>query len=230
MIAWYLIFLFVVGPARAESDWDRLSKDLQKLTEPQYSAWFVGSLVAGGLTSHWDEAIEYNLSMGSLDPVVQTLDKFSDPLVMFPLASTFRIVTKMNHVSVLDTVSSDLLRSVVLVNCLVAPIKFIFNRQRPEDGGGFSFPSGHAANFAAVATVVARNYNGIYRFGAVAVSGMVFSSRLRGRHHYLSDVVSGAAIGSLTGWVCSRKEYPSSFGMTFSLNRTSMLNLVWLIS
>ena len=141
MIAWCLIFLFVVGPARAESDWDRLSKDLQKLTEPRYSAWFVGSLVAGGLTRHWDEAFEHSLSLGSLEPAVKTLDKFSDPLVMFPLASTFRIVTKMNHVSVLDTVSSDLLRSVVLVNCLVAPIKFIFNRQRPEDGGGFSFPS-----------------------------------------------------------------------------------------
>tara|TARA_B100001094_G_C17982011_1_gene695702 strand:- start:174 stop:869 length:696 start_codon:yes stop_codon:yes gene_type:complete len=225
-----LFILFIVSPVSADSDWDRMSKDFQKLKDPRYSGWLAGSLVAGGLLKHWDESYDYHVGFGRLDPVARKFDDFSDPVIMFTFASGFRLFTKLNHVSALDTTSSDLLRSIILANSLVAPLKLIFNRKRPENNGNFSFPSGHAANIAAVTTIVVRNYSWVYRLGAFAASGMVFSSRITDRRHHFSDVVSGAAIGSLAGWICSRKEFSSSVYATFSFDRTSMFNLVWSIS
>lgn len=230
MRAWWLTVVFVVGPVNADGEWDRLSRDIQKLKEPRYIAWTAGSLVVGELAKYWDEAYDFKVDFGPFDPVARTFDKFSDPLVMLTFATSFRLFTKFNSISALDTTSSDLLRSVTLANSLVGPLKFIFNRKRPEGEGGFSFPSGHAANIAAATTVIARHYHGAYRFGAFAASGMVFFSRLNGRRHYFSDVVAGAAVGSLAGWVCSRKEFPPSLHMKFSSNRGSILVSVWSIS
>jgi len=229
MRAWWLTFVFVVGPVNADGEWDRLLRDVQKLKEPRYVAWAAGSLVAGGLAKRWDEAYEFNVGFGRLDPMARTFDKFSDPFVMLTFATSFRLFTKFNSISALDTTSSDLLRSIVLTNSLVGPLKFVFNRKRPKGGSGFSFPSGHASNIAAATTVVARHYHGVYRFGAFAASGMVFFSRLSGRHHYFSDVVAGAAVGSLAGWVCSRREFPPSLHVRFSSNRGSTLGIVWSI-
>ena len=88
-------------------------------------------------------------------------------------------------------------------------LKVIFRRPRPfEDNGkgtfftgGSSFPSGHAAESWALASVVAHEYNEniFYPIAAYGLASLVSFSRLSGQQHFASDVFFGAAMGWFTG-------------------------------
>ena len=83
---------------------------------------------------------------------------------------------------------------------VVQGLKFLFNRTRPS-GGGQSFPSGHAASSFAFATVVAEQYHDkpLIAIGAYSAATAVSLSRIGGLNHFPSDVLVGAAIGTLIG-------------------------------
>ena len=66
--------------------------------------------------------------------------------------------------------------------------------------GGFSFPSGHTgASFAAASALFfSRNKFGVFAFVVAALIGF---SRLYLYVHYPSDVLAGALIGIMLGWL-----------------------------
>jgi membrane-associated phospholipid phosphatase len=76
-------------------------------------------------------------------------------------------------------------------------------RPREKDGhgrffdGGQAFPSGHAVNAWAVATVIANEYKDrpLVRYGSYSLATAVSLSRFSGRSHFLSDVLVGSVIG-----------------------------------
>lgn len=84
-------------------------------------------------------------------------------------------------------------------------LKLATQRMRPNtDSGrgrffthGNSFPSGHSSSAWAVATVIAYEYQDrpFVRYGAFAVAAAISLSRYSGRNHFLSDVLTGSAIG-----------------------------------
>jgi membrane-associated phospholipid phosphatase len=84
-------------------------------------------------------------------------------------------------------------------------LKLVTQRPRPreKDGhgrffdGGQAFPSGHAVNAWAVATVIANEYKDrpLVRYGAYSLATAVSLSRFTGRRHFPSDVLVGSAIG-----------------------------------
>lgn len=85
-----------------------------------------------------------------------------------------------------------------------AALKFGTQRTRPLKDihgeffeGGKSFPSGHAINSWALATVIASEYKDhpLVKFGAYGAAALVSASRFTGRNHFLSDVLVGSAIG-----------------------------------
>ena len=91
----------------------------------------------------------------------------------------------------------------------VGILKAITQRPRPfeKNGngnfftGGASFPSGHAAESWALASVVAHEYNKniIYPITAYGLASLVTLSRLSGQQHFASDIFVGSAIGWFTG-------------------------------
>jgi undecaprenyl-diphosphatase len=89
------------------------------------------------------------------------------------------------------------------------PTKRFFQRRRPwhdiaEDivigkrTLDTSFPSGHTAGSFACAVVLARRYPAHWRI-VLSVAAAVGLSRIYLGHHYPSDVLGGAAIGSTVG-------------------------------
>ncbi len=88
-------------------------------------------------------------------------------------------------------------------------LKVTMRRPRPlEDNGsgsffagGASFPSGHATQSFALASVVAHEYNKniLYPIAAYGLASLVSFSRLSGQQHFPSDIVAGAAIGWYIG-------------------------------
>jgi len=93
----------------------------------------------------------------------------------------------------------DLLQAQILTELLVEPIKFATHRERPDGSNHQSFPSGHAAITFAGATVIERHLGWKYSVIGYGIASYVAASRLHDNRHYLSDVVFGAAVGSIAG-------------------------------
>ena len=93
----------------------------------------------------------------------------------------------------------DLVRAQAITEMLVEPIKFAANRERPDGSNHLSFPSGHAAITFAAAAVIERHLGWKRSLAAYAIAAYVSTSRLHDNRHYLSDVVFGAAVGTIAG-------------------------------
>ena len=86
--------------------------------------------------------------------------------------------------------------------------KYIAGRSRPYERngsgefrtGGSSFPSVHAADAFAIATVVAHEYPGpLTQLLAYGGAAAISAARVTGRQHFASDVLVGSALGWFVG-------------------------------
>ena len=88
---------------------------------------------------------------------------------------------------------------------LVWGIKEIIGRKRPldEEVGNPAFPSGHTAYAFAGATLLGNRYPKL-RIPLYIGAGLVGITRIYLGRHYASDVIAGAAVGTITGALVSR--------------------------
>jgi membrane-associated phospholipid phosphatase len=96
----------------------------------------------------------------------------------------------------------DLLRAQVLTAGLTYGLKAAVRRDRP-DATGYSFPSGHASVTFASASVLQRHF-GWKGALTYSLAAYVAASRLHENRHYLSDVIFGAAVGTIAGRTVTR--------------------------
>jgi membrane-associated phospholipid phosphatase len=123
---------------------------------------------------------------------------------------------------------------------VVTVVKEIAQRRRPlaANGrgdffkGGSSFPSGHAIESWALATVIANEYHGhaLVQVGAYGIATAVSLSRFTVRKHYLSDVLVGSAMGYGIGRYVYRTHHQKTSGSTDdeeeSQSRSKLLPLI----
>jgi hypothetical protein len=95
----------------------------------------------------------------------------------------------------LGRAGADIMRAQVLSQLYVQAIKFTVQRERPDKSNHVSFPSGHSASAFATANVLRRHYG--WKVGVPATIGAAYvaTARVKDNHHYLSDVIFGAAMG-----------------------------------
>ena len=89
----------------------------------------------------------------------------------------------------------DMLDAVIVNFGYSEVIKVAVGRERPNGENNQSFPSGHASNAFALATVVERHYGWKLGVPAYVIAGVVGASRIQQDKHYVSDVVAGATLG-----------------------------------
>jgi hypothetical protein len=98
----------------------------------------------------------------------------------------------------------DGLRAIGLSEMMLQSLKYTVRRERPDHSSGYSFPSGHSADTFALATVIERHAGFGWSLIGYAAASYVAMSRLHDNVHYLSDVVFGAAVGSIAGTTITR--------------------------
>jgi hypothetical protein len=96
---------------------------------------------------------------------------------------------------------SDLVRAQVINAVVTQGLKFSIRRERPHNPGGksYSMPSGHASSAFATSAVVWRHFGWKAGLPASAVGAWVGAGRVQLGQHFLSDVVFGAAVGTMAG-------------------------------
>jgi membrane-associated phospholipid phosphatase len=123
----------------------------------------------------------------------------------------------------LTNTGREVLRAVALTGGLTALTKGVVGRSRPmispgdadeySPGRGFlggaraSFPSGHTASAFAAATVLSREIGSAHPSARWVISPLLYGaasfvgwSRMYDRQHWPSDVLVGAALGTITGY------------------------------
>jgi membrane-associated phospholipid phosphatase len=87
---------------------------------------------------------------------------------------------------------------------VVYALKPTIDRTRPN-GGGQSFPSGHAASAFAGAAFLHLRYGLAWGVPAYAAAAYVAYSRVEVKEHWTSDVIAGGAIGIASNLVFTRR-------------------------
>jgi len=105
--------------------------------------------------------------------------------------------------------------SALISGALTAGVKEVVGRARPDTtsdpytfdpfSGNTSFPSGHTANVFAVVTPWAVYYPSAWTKGLFVLAASTAVSRVAKERHWPSDVLAGAAVGTLTGYLLARR-------------------------
>jgi PAP2 superfamily len=137
-----------------------------------------------------------------------TFSQIGGPLATFGAAGGLLAIGKMTGNEHMAGTGLRGVEALTLTQGVMHGIKFLTDRKRPGDGGkggfwtgGDSFPSGHAMEAWALATVVANEYRNkpLVKFGMYGLAAAVSFSRMSAERHYASDVLVGSAIGYLIG-------------------------------
>ena len=100
-------------------------------------------------------------------------------------------------------IGSDLIRAQLVNGLVTRVLKVSVDRERP-DGGGHSFPSGHASGMFTTAGVLGAHFGWRVALPAYAISGFVGWARVRDDQHWATDVAAGATIGAIIGHSVAR--------------------------
>lgn len=152
-----------------------------------------------------------------------TVGSFVGGPVPLALGATLYGAGRLSGDGFVTQTGREVIRAVVVSGAITALIKGAVGRARPfaspgdpdafDPGHGFtnaslaSFPSGHTSAAFATATVLSRELNAAHPRTRRLVNSLLFGaatfvgfSRVYQRQHWPSDVVAGAALGTITGY------------------------------
>ena len=194
---------------------DRFMQDQKSIwTSPAHirakdAKWLLPLTAATFLAFKKDQQISNRLATyPSLQKNSLRFSEIGGPLPTFGAAGALLALGKFNGNDRMTETGFRGLQAVGYANVVMHVIKPLTDRKRPADGGnggfwtgGESFPSGHAMQTWALATVIANEYHDkpLIKFGMYGLASAVSFSRMSGQRHYASDVLIGSAIGYLIG-------------------------------
>lgn len=214
LVAAGVVFVATAGQAHAESRFPECRNERVLPFKGLFSATFndlkrlptagnAGILALGGggslLSRPADQSVTRTFS--NSDPLEDTLEAGA-VLGGFPLQMSGAFLTyglgRAFKNDCMAAVGGELVQAQLIAQALTYGIKGTVRRSRPE-GGGFSFPSGHATAAFASATVLQRHFGWKVGIPAYGAATYVAAQRVQGKRHYLSDVAFGAALGVVAG-------------------------------
>ena len=191
-----------VGPhADRGAELARLMCDSARPLLTPRTALFVasGAALAGLATTFEDPAASARaLEHAPWDDLSDFGNVYGNGLTLGAGALSMYALGRFTRNAGLQDAGFDAARSLAITYAGVGVLKLAVHRTRP-DGGAYSFPSGHTAGAFAIAPVLARHFGWRAGVPAYLLAVMTGAGRLEDRHHYLSDVIFGAALGTAVG-------------------------------
>lgn len=104
------------------------------------------------------------------------------------------------------------------LNLVVTSVaKVVINKERPYQGGGQAFPSGHTSVAFQSASFFHRRYGFKYSIPAYVLAGYTGFSRIHATRHDGWDVLAGAAVGIGSTWLFTTpRKKEQNMQITFS--------------
>lgn len=147
-------------------------------------------------------------------PILNVADEFGHARMQWVTGGLFLATLATDDARLQDAAFTSF-QSGVYAMLLSGAAKGMFGRLRPHEiddparfrpfSGHRSFPSGHTALAFAIATPWVVYYPGPLTYGLMGLSAGTAVARLTTEHHWFTDVVAGAALGTLTGyWLAKR--------------------------
>jgi membrane-associated phospholipid phosphatase len=131
---------------------------------------------------------------------------------LIPLSAGFYFIGSKNHDERFRETGLIAFETLIDVNLVAEAVKLAADRARPLEGDGHghfwaaqsrwssSFPSGHAFNTWALASVIAHEYpTPLVKILAYGLASTVVVARVGARKHFPGDVVAGAGLGWFLG-------------------------------
>jgi membrane-associated phospholipid phosphatase len=159
-------------------------------------------LLLGGTTTAAASLLDERVADFVADPdhdFGQSLEDGARPELLGLVVAGVFTATRFVEAPRVRALSYDLLDAFLVNWAWTTAVKAAVGRERPNGEDAKSFPSGHASNAFALATVVERHYGWKGGTAAYAVASAVALSRLQRNKHYLSDVLAGATLGYVVG-------------------------------
>ena len=179
--------------------------------------WLVPLTAATFLAFKKDQQISNGLAKyPSLQKDSLRFSEIGGPLPTIGAAGALLVLGKFRADDRMTETGFRGLQAVGYANIVMHVIKPLTDRKRPGEGGnggfwtgGESFPSGHAMQTWALATVIADEYHDkpLIKFGMYGLASAVSFTRMSGQRHYASDVLIGSALGYLIGKFVMRHQH-----------------------
>jgi hypothetical protein len=201
--------------------WKLVGSDIKEtFTAPAHwetRDWLIaGGVTAGiGLTMAFDKDIQQAVQRNrnsTVDSVFDAVEPFGAEYAPGVVGAFYLggVIFKDQRAKAvaLDGLSASIIAS----GLILQPLKYGIGRSRPSDNQGAyrfepfsgkdSFPSGHSTEAFTLATVIAEHYDSLWvKLSSYGIASMVGYARLNNNSHWASDVVAGAAIGTVVGHV-----------------------------
>lgn len=204
VVATSLAIGLLASPAQAGRG-GALGSDVRSLATVRNLALATAGLGVSAIVYRWDRPTGRVLREAHfLRTTSKATDVYGETLFCVPSAVGIYLLARVGHRPAIRSASCDVLRALVLTQAVVAPMKQLARRRRPDGSNRRSFPSGHAANASAIAAVSGNRWGPRASLPLSLVAGLVGAGRVSGSHHHFSDVLAGSVLGSLVGCSVTR--------------------------
>lgn len=132
-------------------------------------------------------------------------DQLGKPYVIAPLGLALYGIGRLDHHQRFRDATYDVAEVTLVEATYSTLLKNVTRRERPNGANKLSFPSGHAYNAFAWATVGAHYYGWKLGVPGYALASFIGVSRMEKNAHHLSDVIAAAGLGYLTAEAVVRK-------------------------
>jgi len=142
----------------------------------------------------------------------EALGYLGDFSVQIPALAGFYGYTLWEQDEELHDLSTTMISAFAVTSTTNTIIKGIVNSDRPSDefnGGRYGFPSYHTASSFTLAAVLDEYYGPKVGIPAYMLAGAIGWTRIDQRDHDLSDVIFGAALGTIIGKTIAQKHHDS---------------------
>jgi membrane-associated phospholipid phosphatase len=204
-----LLILMCAAPCHAADGQDDGRRTLGKLPENLgrtvaglFDEESVAPFVTGGVATGVSRALDDRVRQAVAKPGTRfgrIMDKAGGALATSLFVGGLFVAGQVANDQRFRDMTYDMAGASLVSAGLTAALKFTVRRTRPNGENRRSFPSGHASNAFALASVAERHYGWKAGAPAYVAAAAIGASRLVEDKHYLSDVVAGATVGYLAG-------------------------------